>query len=154
MTTTITAAPVIWDARNYHDTPATLAAVFASAAALIRANGYTPYYAGARWDTKEPQSISSAIDAACITARPDVRDAEDLSEECHVRLAGVLYLTGQLISRIGITGDMADQLGAWESTPVRIYATTRHRPRTACDALALLDTAAAMLTAIPADGAQ
>jgi hypothetical protein len=147
---TITA---IWQSRA-GDTPATPAALHQDAAQLVRENGYTPRPEGARWDVTGPHSVSSAIEAAAIRAYPDDRaDAMDLAEDAHTRLAAVLHLTGQLTRRTHIY-DLPDQVAAWECDPPRVEGSwpVRYRSRTQDEALAVLETAAALLGGAPGAG--
>ena len=91
MHTTVTcpsAEITIWQSRLDKDILAALAAIYRRAADLIREHGYDPPPEGSCSELTDPHSISSAIDAAAISARPDKIDAEDLSEEAHIRLAG------------------------------------------------------------------
>jgi hypothetical protein len=139
----------VWQSRA-GDTPATLAGLYRDAAQLIREHGYTPRPGGARRDVSGPHSVSSAIEAAAITAYPgDRADAMDLAEDAHTRLAAVLYLTGQLTRRTHIY-DLPDQVAAWECDPPRVEGSwpVRYRSRTQDEALAVLETAAALLGVI------
>ena len=91
MHTTVTCPPAeitIWQSRLDEDILAALAAIYRRAADLIREHGYDPRSEGSCSELTGPHSISSAIDAAGISARPDKIDVEDLSKEAHIRLTG------------------------------------------------------------------
>ena len=147
--TTTDQPAAVWQSRD--DTaPADLAALYRHAAQLIVDRGYDPYdeYEGAKGI-----SIPTALHLAASGHVTDPRDAADLTEELETRLAGVLYVTGQAFYRTGIR-DLSDAVGSWERTSVRVYASTKLRSRTQAEAVAVLETAAAMLGTIPADGAR
>ncbi len=91
MHTTVTCPPAestIWQARLDEGLPAVLAAIYRRAADLIGEHGYYLRPEGSCWELTGPHSISSAIDAAAISARPDKIDAEEIDGEAHIRLAG------------------------------------------------------------------
>jgi hypothetical protein len=75
----------IWQSRLGEDIPT---AIYRRAADLIREHGRDPRPESSLWELTGPHSISSAIDAAAVSARPDKIDAEDLGEEAHIRFAG------------------------------------------------------------------
>jgi len=138
----------VWQSRA-EDTPAGLAALYRDAAQRIRACGYdaatvTGDYVGSRGIC-----ITTALRHAAMQRDQNTADAPDLSEELETRLAAVLYLTGQLTYRTGIR-DLPDQVAAWESDLPRVEGSwpTRYRWHTQDEALAVLETAAALLDSL------
>jgi len=153
MTTTVdhpAAEITVWQSRDDDLAPADFAALYRCAAEIIRDRGFDPHddYEDARGI-----SIGAALKLAASAVRDDSRDIADLAEELETRLAGVLYVTGLAFYRTGI-GDLSDTAASWERTSVRIYASSKHRSRTQAEAVAVLETAAAMLAVISADGAR
>ena len=149
MTTTVTPEPALWQSRDGL-TPADFAALYRQAAEIIRARGYDRYD---EYEHASGVSIGTALALAAAAHVTDPRDAADLTEELETRLAGVLYVTGQAYCRTGIR-DLSDTVASWERASVRVYASTKYRSRTEAEAAAVLEAAAAMLAAIPVDGAR
>jgi hypothetical protein len=145
MTISQTTAP-IWQSR-VGDTPAGLAALYRDAAQRIRISGYDAavgagdFYAG-----HKGISIQLALRQAAMQRDQNTADAADLAEELETRLAAVLYLTGQHTRRTGVH-DLSDQLAVWEADlpPIEGCWPVRYRWHTQDEALAVLETAAALL---------
>jgi hypothetical protein len=128
-------------------TAADFAALYSTAAEIIKARGYYEYEAQGYAD--EPGlSITGALKAAALEHaqaadpqdRPEqhYRTAQDLTEELETRLSAVLYVLGQLHSRTGIR-DLPDQLTGWTLGHFALGPNP-----SAAHALALLEQAAAM----------
>lgn len=81
--------------------------------------------------------------------RNDPAEVPGLAQELETRLAGALYLAGQLTRRIRID-DLPGQVAEWEGEQVRIFATVRYRHHTLDEAVAMLELAAAMLDVVAA----
>lgn len=140
------------------DTPADLAALYRRAAEFIRVNGYDGATASGDYEGSTGVSITGALRYAARTwvadgarrgdpIRSDPADIPDLTEELETRLAGALYLAGQLTRRTRID-DLPDQVAEWDGERVRIFASTRYRYHTEDEAVAVLELAAAMLDTI------
>ena len=113
-------------------TQASVTAVLATAAQLIRSDGYDRY---SEYRDAPGYSLVAAVETAARHAGDD--DPDMLAEETLTRLAGFLYLTGLRTRRTSIA-DMSDVPDVWERGS---------DPRTAAEVLAVLDTATAALTA-------
>jgi hypothetical protein len=158
MTVSQTIGPV-WQSRA-GDTPGGLAALYRDAAQRIRTCGYDAATATGDYEGSHGISITTALRLAAETCGAQTRgegisgpytaaDAADLAEELETRLAAVLYLTGQLTHRTGIR-DLSDQVAAWESDLPRMVGCwpARYRWHAQDEALAVLETAAALLDAL------
>jgi hypothetical protein len=142
------------------DTPADFAALYRRAAGFIRVNGYDGYTASRGYEGSTGASITGALRYAARTwvadgarrgdpVRSHPADIPGLTEELETRLAGALYLAGQLTRRTRID-DLPDQVAEWDGEQVRKFASTRYRYHTEDEAVAVLELAAAMLDAIAA----
>jgi hypothetical protein len=144
MTLSQTAHP-IWQSRA-GDTPAGLAALYRDAARRIRTCGYDGATVTGDYEGSHGISITTALRHAAMQRDQNTADAADLTEELETRLAAVLYLTGQLTYRTGIR-DLSDQVAAWENDLPAVAGSwpVRYRWHTQDEAVAVLETAAALL---------
>jgi hypothetical protein len=158
MTVSQTTGP-IWQSRA-GDTPAGLAALYRDAAQRIRTCGYDAATATGDYEGSHGISITTALRQGAETFGAHTRgegivgpytaaDAADLVEELETRLAAELYLTGPHTCRTGIH-DLSDQVTAWESDLPAVERSwpVRYRWHTQDEALALLETAAALCDAL------
>lgn len=129
------AASTTWCSRT-DDTPASLAAVYREAAALIRQHGYSPCATAADAGC---YSAASAIEFAAGAGYDYLADQADAAEEALTRFAGYLYLTGLARRRTSVYDITDTAAGQWEACrPGEGY-------RAVAEVLAVLDGAAAML---------
>jgi hypothetical protein len=129
------------------DTPAALAALYRDAAQRIRTCGYDAAVGpGDFYQGHKGISVQVALRQAAMQRDQNTADAADLAEELETRLAAALYLTGQLTRRTSIH-DLTDQVAAWESDLPEVEGAwpVRYRWHTQDEALAVLETAAALL---------
>jgi hypothetical protein len=143
------------------DTPAGLAVLYRDAAQRIRTSGYDAATVTGDYEGSHGISITIALRQAAETCwaerapergllpREVAMDAADLAEELETRLAAVLYLTGQLTYRTGIR-DLPDCVAGWERDLPQVEGSwpVKYRWHTQDEALAVLETAAALLDSL------
>jgi hypothetical protein len=145
-----------WRCTDPDLTPAAFSALYTAAAAAIRNAGYDGATATGDYEGSHGISITAALRTAAehhaASSRPGgiygtytAADTADLTGDLELRLAAVLYLTGQLTRRTHI-GDLADTVAGWEGSP--FFDGPACRYRTQDEALTVLATAAAMLATI------
>jgi hypothetical protein len=145
---TVAITPTVWASRA-GDTPAALAALYRAAAQRIRTTGYDACEVTGPYEGQQGISICTALRQAAMQRDQNTADAADLAEELETRLAAVLYLTGQLTYRTGIR-DLSDCVAGWERDLPQVEGSwpVRYRWHTQDEALAVLETAAALLGVI------